>query len=140
MQHNTASFVALPENRDIRMLESSELFPVPLTLPLKFFCNFLLENKCFEGIVSLLLGAGETDRQASVVVLLLVDETTQTTVLTLVILDLDLEILRLFGEGLSKGLEFKELVRKLANASPEHRNLSVAKLTCCFQLSNSSTR
>jgi hypothetical protein len=114
VQHNATSFVALSEDRNIGVLESSKLFPVPLTLALKLFGNLLLKNKCLEGIISLLLGAGKTDRQAGIVVLLLVDKTTQAAVLALVVLNLDLEILRLLGECLSKGLEFEELLPMLA--------------------------
>jgi hypothetical protein len=139
VQHNAASFVTLPENRDIGVLESGELFPVPLTLPLELLGNFLLKNKCLEGIIALLLGTGKTDGQASIVVLLLVDKATQTAVLALVVLNLDLEILGLLGECLSKCLELEELLHKLAKAKRQRSTASI-KLTCCFQLSNSSTR
>jgi len=57
----------------------------------------------------LLLSAGETDGQACGVVLLLVDKGPKTAVLALVILNLDLEILRLLGELLGKDLELEEL-------------------------------
>ncbi len=45
VQHNAAGLVALTENGDIGVLESCELLPVPLTLPLEFFGNLLLQNK-----------------------------------------------------------------------------------------------
>jgi hypothetical protein len=68
-----------------------------------------LENQGLESIVTLLLGAREAGGKASRIVLLLVNETSKTSVLTLVVLNLDLEILSLFGELLCKCLEFKEL-------------------------------
>ena len=109
VKHNTASLITLPQDRDIRMLESSKFFPVPLAFALELFGNLLLENKCLEGIISLLLSPGETDGQASIVILLLINETAKTSVLTLVCLNLDLEVLCFFREGLSEGLKFEEL-------------------------------
>jgi hypothetical protein len=110
MKHHASGLVPLSENRDIRVLESSELLPVPLALPLELFGDFLLENKCLEGVVALLLSAGKADRQASVIVLLLVNQATEAAVLALVVLNLDLEILSFLGERLGKGLEFEELL------------------------------
>jgi hypothetical protein len=119
------------------VLQRAELLPVPLALPLELLGELLLENKRFEGIVTLLLGTREADREPGVVVLLLVEETCQTAVLALVGLNLDLEVLRLLGEGVGKGLEFKELCR-VNRCIPSVR--FSFRLTCCFQFSNSSTR
>lgn len=58
-------------------------------------------------------------------------------ILTLVGLDLDLEVLSLFGELLGKGLEFEELFT-LSDGPALSRCCGM--LTCCFQLSSSSTR
>lgn len=57
----------------------------------------------------MLLGARKAGGQASCIILLLVDETSKTSVLTLVILNLDLEILSLLCELLRERLEFEEL-------------------------------
>jgi hypothetical protein len=119
------------------VLQRAELLPVPLALPLELLGNLLLENKRLEGIVTLLLSARKADREPGVVVLLLVEKTCQTAVLALVGLNLDLEVLRLLGEGVGKGLEFKELCR-VSRSIPSVR--FSFRLTCCFQFSNSSTR
>ena len=57
----------------------------------------------------MLLGARKAGGKASRIVLLLVDEASKTSVLALVILNLDLEILSLLRELLCKCLEFEEL-------------------------------
>ena len=82
---------------------------VALALSLEFFGNLLLENKSLESIIALLLSARQTERETSNVILLLVDEGRETAVLTLVVLNLNLELRSLFGELLSKRLEFEEL-------------------------------
>ncbi len=69
----------------------------------------MLEDQSLESIVTLLLGAREAGSQASCIILLLIDETSETSVLTLVILNLDLEILGLLCELLRERLEFEEL-------------------------------
>jgi len=84
---------------------------VPLAFPLKLLGNFLLKDQSFQGIVTLLLSARQASREASSIILLLVDEAGEASVLTLVILNLDLEILSLLGELLGKCLEFEELCR-----------------------------
>ena len=91
------------------MLESRKLFLVSLPFALKFLCNFLLEDKGLESIVTLLLSSRKTSSEASGVILLLVNKTGKTSVLALVILNLDLKILSLFGELLCESLEFEEL-------------------------------
>lgn len=120
VQHNAAGFVALAKDGDVGVLEGGELLPVPLALALKLLSNLLLENKGLEGVVALLLCAGEADREASIVILLLVNKTTEAAVLALVVLDLDLEILRLLGEGLGEGLEFEEL--SSGQQKPHHKD------------------
>jgi hypothetical protein len=86
-----------------------KILVVALSFPLQLLGNFLLEDQSFQGIVTLLFGAGKTKSKASDVVFLLVDETTETTVLALVAFDLDLEVGCLLGELLGKCLEFEEL-------------------------------
>jgi hypothetical protein len=141
VQHDAAGLVALPRDRDVGVLQRVELLAVPLTLALQLLGNLLLQNKSLEGVVALLLGAGKAGSQPGGVVLLLVEETGQTAVLALVALDLDLEILRLLGEGVGKRLEFEELsVLPSAIVPPPVTNNDTKKLTCCFQLSNSSMR
>lgn len=76
----------------------------------------MLEDKGFESIVTLLFGSRKAGGETISVILLLVDETRETSVLTLVVLNLDLEILGLFGELLSESLEFEEL-KRLVNDS-----------------------
>lgn len=111
VQHDAARLVALPGNRDVGVLKRVELLPVPLALPLELLGDLLLENERLERVVALLLGSGEADRQPRGVVLLLVEEAAQAAVLALVAFDLDLEVLRLLGEGVGEGLEFEELPR-----------------------------
>lgn len=110
VQDNPASLVTLSEDGDVGVLELRQLLLVALALTLKLLSNLLLEDKSLESVVTLLLSASKTDRQAGVVVLLLVNEAGKTAVLPLVGLNLDLEILGLLGELLSKGLELEELL------------------------------
>lgn len=109
MQNNTASLVTLSDDGAVGVLKRRELLLIPLALTLKLLSNLLLENKSLKRIVTLLLGAGKTDRYASGIVLLLVDEAAKAAVLALVVLDLDLEVLRLLGKLLGEGLELEEL-------------------------------
>ena len=109
MQNDAASLITLPHNCDIRVLKSSELLLVPLALPLELLSNLLLQNKSLESIVTLLLSACKTNRKTSVVILLLVDKARQTTVLTLGVINLDLEVLGLLGKGFRKCLELEKL-------------------------------
>ncbi len=55
------------------------------------------------------LRARQTNSEASGVVLLLIDENRKPAILSLVVFDLDLEILGLLCKLLGKGLEFEEL-------------------------------
>src|SRR5690625_1720207 len=110
MQHDAPGLVALARDGAVGVVKLSKLLLVPLALTLQLLSNLLLENKSLKGVITLLLGAGEADGEAGVVVLLLVDETRETTVLPLVVLNLDLEVLRLLGELLGKGLELEELL------------------------------
>ena len=109
VKNNTLSLVALSEDSVIGMLQSREFLLVALAFALKLFGNLLLEDKGLEGIVTLLLRARETGREASSIVFLLVNETSETSVLTFVVLNLNLKILSLFCKLLSERLEFEEL-------------------------------
>ena len=109
VQDNTLSLVALTKDGHVGVLEGRELLLVAFPLTLKLLSDLLLKYQGLKSIVTLLLGARKAGSEASCIILLLVDETSKTSVLTLVILDLDLEILSLFGELLCKCLEFEEL-------------------------------
>jgi hypothetical protein len=111
VQNHATGLVPLPSDGHVGVLQSVELLPVPLALPLELLGNLLLQDKGLEGVVTLLLGTSKTDRKPGSVVLLLVDETSQAAILALVALDLDLEVLRLLSEGVGKRLEFEELYR-----------------------------
>lgn len=91
------------------MLQSSEFLEISLALTLKLLCNLLLQDKRFKGIVALSLGARKTQSKPRSIVLLLVDERRQMAVFALVGLNLDFEILSLFGELLGESLELEEL-------------------------------
>ncbi len=121
VQHDAAGLVALPRDRHVGVLERVELLPVPLALALQLLGDLLLQDERLEGVVALLLRAGKADREPGRVVLLLVQEAAQTAVLALVPFDLDLEVLRLLGEGVGKGLEFEEL-RSLVSKSQAHHH------------------
>ena len=58
----------------------------------------------------MLLGAREASSKTSRIILLLVNETSKASVLALVVLDLDLEILGLLGELFGERLELEELL------------------------------
>lgn len=109
MENHALCLVALAEDSGVGVLEGGELLLVALTLALKFFSNLLLEDEGFESIVTLLLGSRKTGGKTSCIVLLLVDETCETSVLALVVLNLDLEVLSLLGELLGESLELEEL-------------------------------
>lgn len=102
----------MPENSGVGVLESGQFLLVALAFTLKLFSDLLLEDESFECIVTLLLCSREARSETSCIILLLVDETSETSVLTLVILNLDFEILSLFGKLLSERLEFEELARR----------------------------
>ena len=109
MKNHTSGLVALAQNGGIGVLEGCELFLVALALSLKLFGNVLLEDKCFEGIVALLLGAIETLGKASSVILLLLDERSKAAILAFVGIDFNFKLLGLFSELLSESLKFEEL-------------------------------
>jgi hypothetical protein len=111
VKNNTLSLVTLSEDSVVGMLQSRQFLLVALAFTLKLLSNLLLENQGLEGIVTLLLSAREAGSEASSIVLLLVNETSETSVLTLVVLNLNLKILSLFGKLLSERLEFEELAK-----------------------------
>lgn len=140
VQHDAAGLVALPRDRHVGVLQRVELLAVPLALALQLLGDLLLQDQRLEGVVALLLRAGQADREPRGVVLLLVEETRQAAVLALVPFDLDLEILRLLGERVGKRLEFEELHCLVSNGQAHHHRPEIVKLTCCLQLSTSSMR
>jgi hypothetical protein len=109
MHHNTLGLIALAGESTRSVLHGGELLLVPFPLAFEFLCNLLLENQSLQCIITLLLSARKTEGEAGSIILLLVDETTETSVLTLMTFDLDLEFRGLFRELLSKRLEFEEL-------------------------------
>lgn len=109
MENDAASLITLPDNGDVGVLQRRQLLLVPLPLALKLLSNLLLKHKSLERIITLLLSAGKTDRHARSIVLLLIKHTSKAAVLTLVVLDLDLEVLGLLGKLLGEGLELEEL-------------------------------
>src|SRR2546423_6119726 len=110
MKHHTLGLIALASDGMVGVFQSGQLLSVALALALEFFGNLLLQHKCLEGVVSLLLGSRETHGEAGSVVLLLIDEGCKAAILALVGLDLGLEVLSLLGELLGKGLELEELL------------------------------
>jgi hypothetical protein len=109
VKNNTLSLITLSEDSGIGMLQSSKFLLVALAFTLKLLGDLLLEDEGLEGIIALLLCARKASGEASSIILLLVDETSETSVLTLVVLNLDLEFLSLFGKLLSERLELEEL-------------------------------
>ena len=65
----------MSNNGNIGVLKGGQFLLIALAFPLKFLGDLLLENQGFKSVVSLLLGTGEANREAGVVVLLLIDET-----------------------------------------------------------------
>jgi hypothetical protein len=103
----------------VSLLERNQLLLVALPLSLELLGNLLLEEERLEGVVALLLGAGEADAEAGGVVLLLLDERRVAAILPLMGFELELEFLRLLGELLGKRLELVKLyfrggIRQLA--------------------------
>lgn len=117
MENNTLCFIALAKNSTVGVLQRRKLLLVAFALALKFLGNLLLENQCFEGIVTLLLCARETCGEARRIILLLINEDIKASVFTLVVLDLDLKILSLLGQLFSESLEFEELESILVHKS-----------------------
>lgn len=110
MEDHALSFVTLAKDGGVGVFEGGQLLPVTLALTLKFLGNLLLQDEGLESIITLLLSSSEAGGKASGIVLLLVDETSEASVLTLVVLNLDLEFLSLLSELFGKGLEFEELL------------------------------
>ena len=110
LQHDALGLVALVQQGGVGVLQVGQLGLVALAFALEFLGDLLLQHQGLEGVVALLLGAGQADGQAGEVVLLLVDEAGQAPVLALVGLDLDLELGGLLGELLGEGLELEELL------------------------------
>ncbi|KAI6757633.1 hypothetical protein HG531_003458 [Fusarium graminearum] len=110
VKNDSSGLVTLSHDGHVGVLKLRKLLLVSLTLALKLLSNLLLEDEGLESIVTLLLSTSKTNREAGIVVLLLINETSKTAVLPLVCVDLDLEVLCLFGKGLSEGLEFEELL------------------------------
>jgi hypothetical protein len=110
VKNNSSGLVTLSHDGDVGVLKLRELLLVSLTLALKLLSNLLLEDKSLESVITLLLSASETNREAGVVILLLINEASKAAVLSLVCVNLDLEVLCLLGESLSEGLELEELL------------------------------
>lgn len=111
VEHHTLSIVTLARQRSIGMLYGRQLLLVPLPFALQFLGDLLLENQSLKSIVSLLLCARQTKSKTGQIILLLVNKASETAVLPLMALDLDLELGRLFGKLLGKCLEFEELLQ-----------------------------
>jgi hypothetical protein len=109
MKNDTLSLITLTKNSDIGVLQSGEFLLVAFAFALKLFGDLLLEDECLESIITLLLSSREASSDTRSIVLLLVNETRETSVFTLVVLNLDFEILSLFSKLLSESLEFEEL-------------------------------
>jgi len=109
MQDHTLRLVSLADDGHVGMLKRRKLFLVSLALALEFLGNLLLKDERFEGVVSLLLGTGQTNSKASRIVFLLLDERCETAIFALVGLDLDFKVLSFFGKLISERLEFKKL-------------------------------
>ena len=109
MKNHTLSLVTLAEDGGVSVLKSREFLLVTLPLTLKFLSNFLLEDKGFESIVTLLLSSRKAGGKACGIILLLVNETSEASVLPLVVLNLDLELLSLLGKLFGESLEFEKL-------------------------------
>lgn len=91
------------------MLKRRKFFLVPLAFTFEFFGNLLLKNKCLKCIITLFLSTSEANSEACSIIFMLIDESSKTTILTLVILNLNFELLRLLGKLLGECLEFEEL-------------------------------
>lgn len=110
VQNHTLGLVTLATEGRVSVLQGSDLLLVALALALKLLGNLLLEDEGLESIVALLLSARQTESKTGDIILLLINEASEATVLALVVLNLDLELGGLLGELLSKGLELEELL------------------------------
>lgn len=136
VQNHPLGLIALPGERSVGVLQGGKLLLIALPLTLKLLGNLLLQHKRLQGVITLLLGARQTECETCHVVLLLVNEATEAAVLSLVVLDLDFELSGLLRELLCEGLELEELGKVSiieSIARPRRR-------TCCFQVSSSSTK
>lgn len=110
VEDHALGLVTLSKNGRVCVLKSRELLLVAHPLPLQLLSNFLLKDQSLQSIIALLLCTGEADSETGSIVLLLINKTSETTIFALVVLNLDLEILSLFRELLSKRLELEELL------------------------------
>ena len=110
VKHNTLRFVSLAHDGAVSVLQCSKLLLVLLPLTLELLSDLLLKHKRFESIITLLLSTRQSDSKPCGIVLLLIDETGEAAVLTLVVLNFDLEILGFLGELLGESLELEELL------------------------------
>jgi hypothetical protein len=109
MQNHTLRLISLLSKCGDGVLESSKLLLIAFSLTLKLFSDFLLKNESLKGIITLFLRARETNCEARSIILLLVNKSSKTTILTLMILNLDLEVLSLLSKLLRKSLKFEKL-------------------------------
>jgi hypothetical protein len=109
VQNNTLSLITLSEDCEVSVLKCGELFLVALPLTLKFFSNFLLQNKSLQSIVSLFLSTRKADSETSSIILLLVNERSEAAIFAFMVLNLNFKILGLLCELFGEGLEFEEL-------------------------------
>src|SRR5689334_19577219 len=99
MQDNSLSLVPLSLKSLVGMLHGGNLLSVSRTFFLEIFSDTLLEYKCFKSIVTLSLSTRKTECKPSSIILLLVDETGESTILSLVRFNLDTELSQLLVEG-----------------------------------------
>jgi hypothetical protein len=109
VENNTLSLIALPEKGGVGVLKTRQFLLIALSLTFKLLSNFLLEDQSFQSIITLFLSSRQANSETCGIILLLVNETGKASVLPLVILNLDLEILGLLGELFGESLEFEEL-------------------------------
>lgn len=92
VENNTLGVVALTGKGGGGVLESRDLLLVALSLTLQFLGNLLLENESLESVITLFLGAREAESETSSIILLLINKTSKSAVLALVVLNLDFEL------------------------------------------------
>ena len=109
VEDNALCLVSLPGELAIGMLKSCNLLAISGTLLLEVFGDTLLQDESLESVVSLSLDARKSEGETSGIVLLLIDETSESAVLALVRLDLDTKLGKLLVERLDKCLELLEL-------------------------------
>lgn len=109
VKDHTLSLITLSKNGCVGVLKCCKFLLVTLALTLKFLCNLLLEDKCLKSIITLLFSSRKANGKTSTVILLLLNEGSETTSFTLVVLNLNLEVLSLLGKLLGESLELEEL-------------------------------